>query len=667
MNKEKKILGHILSLFIILLSISGVCLLMYKAQFRFNLHQPIEYVMMTTHKPTGTITLSSDSPVLTETFTCTVPELKMFTLEGTAKNKNSDARLFITLTNADSGEIYYQAEHTLSVFRTTKKKELTCNLSQPVSASENAHLQLKLKLINGDKTVLSFTSNEKQTLVQEFNNDTNSHTNIIYSFTYGDNNFMLYFYIALCVILLLFIIMTFYLIIIRQMTVQKFYIPVALFLGLIFQCLVTVHGVPDEPTHFDAAYSLSNKMLFVKNTETPGNTIYKRRCDAQLSDMLSNGLETNSYYQLLFHSFEFASDADLIEISYVSTSGLVPAVVYVPAAIGLSIGRLLHLSPMLTFQLARICSLVVFILLVYFAICIAPFGKNLLGALGLLPITLQQAASASYDSVINGFIFLFTALCFYSLHNPKRKKSYLIALGFLALFIAIVKGGVYLPLLLLLLMCFSHVPHPHMHKKMRWIVPLCICMGAVLLIAVTLIKFMPMFSAMFATDISADPENTIYPISYVFQHPLQTIYILWNTVIQCSDTILRGLLGGKLSWLDININWSLLIVFLIILLLLVNVKGDAPVFTRKNRTFIAFSCLGSLLLIMFSMMVGYTTMDCDHIQGIQGRYFLPLAPALFSLFSTAMVSVDHNRSCKIWETMMVIESLVVVQAITMII
>ena len=34
MNKEKKIPGHILSLFIILLSISGVCLLMYKAQFR---------------------------------------------------------------------------------------------------------------------------------------------------------------------------------------------------------------------------------------------------------------------------------------------------------------------------------------------------------------------------------------------------------------------------------------------------------------------------------------------------------------------------------------------------------------------------------------------------------------------------------------------------------
>ena len=80
----------------------------------------------------------------------------MFTLEGTAKIKIPMPAFSSPLANADSGEIYYQAEHALSVFRATKKKELTCDLSQPVSASENAHLQLKLKLINGDKTVLSF-------------------------------------------------------------------------------------------------------------------------------------------------------------------------------------------------------------------------------------------------------------------------------------------------------------------------------------------------------------------------------------------------------------------------------------------------------------------------------------------------------------------------------
>ena len=127
----------------------------------------------------------------------------MFTLEGTAKNKNFQCPPFHHLDECRFRRNLLSGRTHAFRFPRNKKKELTCDLSQPVSASENAHLQLKLKLINGEKTVLSFTSNEKQALIQEFNNDTNSHTNIIYSFTYGDNNFMLYFYIALCVILLL--------------------------------------------------------------------------------------------------------------------------------------------------------------------------------------------------------------------------------------------------------------------------------------------------------------------------------------------------------------------------------------------------------------------------------------------------------------------------------
>ena len=69
-------------------------------------------------------------------------------------------------------------------------------------------------------------------------------------------------------------------------------------------------------------------------------------------------------------------------------------------------GRILGLSAMLTFQLGRIFNLLVFILLIRLAIGVTPYWKNLFGALGLLPITLQQAASASYDAIINGLVFL---------------------------------------------------------------------------------------------------------------------------------------------------------------------------------------------------------------------------------------------------------------------
>ena len=152
--------------------------------------------------------------------------------------------------------------------------------------------------------------------------------------------------------------------------------------------------MPDESTHLDTAYKYSNQILFIQSTDTPG-TIYKRECDARLSEMLANGLESNSYYQLLFHTLERPSDTQLVQVSYIDGTNLVPGIVYLPAALGISVGRILGLSAMLTFQLGRIFNLLVFILLIRLAIGVTPYWKNLFGALGLLPITLQQAASAS--------------------------------------------------------------------------------------------------------------------------------------------------------------------------------------------------------------------------------------------------------------------------------
>ena len=88
---------------------------------------------------------------------------------------------------------------------------------------------------------------------------------------------------------------------------EKFFLPMALFLGLILQCVITVGGVPDEPGHLDTAYKYSNKLLFVEDTGDP-DTIYKRRCDVEMSDMLANGLESNSYYQLMTDTFHRVED-----------------------------------------------------------------------------------------------------------------------------------------------------------------------------------------------------------------------------------------------------------------------------------------------------------------------------------------------------------------------
>lgn len=664
MNQTRKMPKHLCAFFILLCAISGICILVYKSQFRFDLHQPIQYIMMTTHKDTQEVILSQDSPQLSESFLCTVPELKKFSMECSVQNVNSKAKLSITLSNANTGEIYYHSRKKVKTFQSEDSHTIKCGLDENFFPDEGALLTLTLELENAQDTTLNFTANKKQTLVKSFNFDENERTNIIYSLSYGDNNFMFYLYIILCVMLLFLTGLSFYLIIVRHKKVQQFFIPIALSLGIIFQGLITVHGVPDEPTHLDTAYKYSNQILLVGNPDVPG-TIYKRECDAKLSDMLSNGLESNSYYQLLYHTFERASDTNLITVTYSDASHLVPAIVYFPAALGISVGRILGLSAMFTYQLGRVFNLIAFILLVQCAICITPYWKNLFAALGILPITLQQAASASYDAIINGIIFLFIAMCFLLSGSTQHKKSQLILTGLFALFVASVKGGVYLPLLLLLLL---FIPHNHREKSWKKLIIklLPVAVIGIFFIVIALIKFMPLLSNMFTADANPDPETSLYSISYVLHNPLQTVYLLWNTLIKVGDDLIRGMFGGMLSWLDVKMNWFFIIIFLISTLLLINTKNDSHYFSRKKRMLITMSCLCSSLLIILSMLVGYTKMKYNYIQGLQGRYFIPFAPAMFSLATTKMVSVDAKQCSRIWEIIMITEILLILEMTTMI-
>ena len=141
-------------------------------------------------------------------------------------------------------------------------------------------------------------------------------------------------------------------------------------------------GVPDEPGHLDTAYKYSNKILFVEDTGNPG-TIYKRRCDVEMSDMLANGLESNSYFQLMTDTFHRAEDTELMEVGYVDSTNLVPGIVYIPSALGISLGRILGLSAMFTLQMARVFNLICFVLLAWAAVRMIPFGKNVLAMTAL--------------------------------------------------------------------------------------------------------------------------------------------------------------------------------------------------------------------------------------------------------------------------------------------
>ena len=201
-------------------------------------------------------------------------------------------------------------------------------------------------------------------------------------------------------------------------------------------------------------------------------------------------------------------------------------------------------------------------------------------------------------------------------------------------------------------------------KKLFFYAGIILC-AAVLLAAAAAVRFMPVFRT-FMESGGQGGADSMYTIPWLLKHPLQIVYLYWNTVMEQGAFLLQGLLGGVLSWLDFRMNWIFELIFLICLLLLVNLEGDRYEGGAKSRILTAAVCLVSAAFIMMSMLVGYTKMSSDYIQGLQGRYFLPLAPLLVFLTANRMVYVRRNQAGAVWMTMTVTEILLILQLAAMI-
>ena len=643
--------------------------LVYKAQLADKFTKPVFATLKIEHKDNGQVEMSANNPVIVETFECTVPDLQVLYVETVGVVSNPDAMLHITISDADTGKLYYQIDRLAKgAAKKDKKKRIRVGIwDDPVfQDSEGKRLVLTMELQNPGDAVFYVNADQKPGFVSMFGGDPANKTNIISGMKYASCWQLRSMYAVLCLALLIFFELMYMLVVVKRLPVSKFYIPMALLFGMIMNVVIAPHGVPDEPWHIDTAYKYSNKMMFVGDTGIDG-TIYKRTCDVKMEDMLANGVESNSYYQLAHHTFEKPEERELITVPYVDSSNIVPGIFFIPMALGITIGRLLGLSTMLMLLIGRFMNLLVFVLLTGFAIRILPVGKNMLAALGFLPIALQQGASASYDAMINGVIYVFIALCMSLSLEKTYKKWQVVLLVICGILTAVVKGGVYLPVLLLVFLLIHAKKKDHSLNaipkcKKRILITAVIC-GIAVVFCGALYYYFPVIKQLFAGQDTEITEDTLYSLGYLIHHPLNVVYLYWNTFINGGETLLRGFFGGLLSWVDIKISWVLLLVLVFSLVLFSNVEGDTYCGSKKKRIYMFAVFLVSLVLILLSMLVAFTPISSSKISGVQGRYFLCVAPLFYMAATTSIVHVSEEKCRNVWMTVIATEVLIVLQII----
>ncbi len=417
----------------------------------------------------------------------------------------------------------------------------------------------------------------------------------------------------------------YYLAFIRRCRIETVFLFTILCLGVIYNFILTPYMTPDEKYHIDMSYRYSNSLLGI---EQAGERKCLKRADDEAIEFTSEPSLTN-YKNIYDGLFTGVKDERLVEAEATANTEA-PLIIYLPAVLGMTLARLLRLGtvPMLLF--ARWCSLLFFALMAYLGMRKLPFGKMTLFLLSVLPMNLQQCTSFSYDAVITGTILLYSCYCIsYAYNNEPVKPKDILVMGLLGIVFIYGKSGVYLPMCLLALLIpvsgFSG-------KRVRGVCMAGLCLLPVLsflnknTVAVNYIA-----TTTEATGTVGSSMTSSYTIGYFLSQPLELVRILANTISDKTAFYLESLAGQKMGWVEIEISEVIPMLFLLLLILSAFKIREEPLYVKAwQKGWVAFICLACTGIILAGMLLTWTPKDYISIEGVQGRYFIPLLLA-FSL------------------------------------
>ena len=180
------------------------------------------------------------------------------------------------------------------------------------------------------------------------------------------------------------------------------FLGISLVFGLLMVAIIPPFQVPDEPLHFYRSFQIAEFNFFKFKTGIPQSLV---RLTSICDRMKFNTHEKTSREEIL-------SLADIKPDPENQTMIEPPnyTIPYLPQAVGIFIGKIFHLRPLWLFYFGRVLNLFVSIMLIFFAIKTTPVLKWLFFLLGIMPMTLYQLASLSYDAMTISLSFLLVAI-----------------------------------------------------------------------------------------------------------------------------------------------------------------------------------------------------------------------------------------------------------------
>lgn len=428
----------------------------------------------------------------------------------------------------------------------------------------------------------------------------------------------------------------------KEIKIEHVFIFSMIVLTLLYMFFFLPVSVPDEQTHFASVYRMSN--YFLLNFQQVGSQgVYMRKVDVDFLGIMNTKLSEQNYRAVIQNASWYSNDNTMME--YHAKAVMTAPVGYVASAVGIAIGRLINLGAVPLFYLGRLFNSAAFILLVYFAMKKMPFGKIFILVVCMLPMTLHLCASYSYDCIILGLAMLFVAEILSIIYGKNTTRSQIIICCILAFLLAPSKL-VYFPIVFMALL----IPADTLRRlyKRPWLLKMSIIISG--FVGFLIFQASAIFNGGNTCNTVVWSDKYIswanekgFSVSWVLHNPIHTLTMIANTFITRSDFYFMSAFGGSLGWFQIPLPMYLYLPFALLLILSFFRRRDEKcVFRFSERCWILVLSFCTVILIIMSMFLTWTPQSCSSVEGVQGRYFLPIFPLLFLVFRNNMVVAEKR-------------------------
>jgi uncharacterized membrane protein len=426
---------------------------------------------------------------------------------------------------------------------------------------------------------------------------------------------------------------------IGKLKVERVFLLFSLVFGLLWMVILPPFQAPDEVSHFLRAYMIADGKLMCENVNGSNAGSYFPTAVKTLGDKIGSG-------QIAFHpktkqDVHLIKEAFNIKLTNEKTFAELPGacvynpVPYIPQSLGMFLGKILTNHVLVIFYFGRLFNLLFFTFITYFALKLLPRFKITALLLTLTPMGIHQAASLSADGITISSSFLLISYIFYLANLQKITNKQLLFLGITGIVVTLAKI-VYFPIVWL----YFIIPIKLIGSKLKYFLSGLIICGVSLIATASWMLYVRSVHVMFPVDPKAQ-------LLWILHNPFSFTYKLLYTLLTEGLPYYNGFFG-VFGWLDTVMPTLLAVGFLIFLIFSIFLEQDKEYSEIKSKEYLLkglwILCLYviSVILIEVTLFLNWSAPDQDEIQGVQGRYFIPVALLFFSSLHYLKPSIQKN-------------------------